>query len=175
MNLKELERKIRNCKKCKLWKNAHAVPGEGPDNAKVMLIGQNPGKEEDRIGKPFVGRAGKFLNKILDNNNINRKDLFITNVVKHKTPRNRKPKSDEIEACMPYLEEQINHIKPEIIVLMGKVALQTSKKVGIRYIKTCHPAAAMRFPSMRTKFEKDFEILGLIINSNRLTDSHHQA
>jgi len=76
---------------------------------------------------------------------------------------------------MPYLEEQINHIKPEIIVLMGKVALQTSKKFGIRYIKTCHPAAAMRFPSMRTKFEKDFEILGLLINSNRLMDSHHQV
>ena len=92
MVLEKLIREIKDCKKCSLWKDAeNAVPGEGPDDAKVMLVGQNPGEVEDKTGKPFVGRAGKFLNLILDKNDIERERLFITNVVKHKTPNNRKP------------------------------------------------------------------------------------
>lgn len=160
LTLKRLNRRIRRCKKCRLWKNAgNAVPGEGPSDADVMLVGQNPGKAEDETGRPFVGRAGKFLNEILDKNGINREDLFITNVVKHKTPKNRKPRSDEIKACMPYLKEQIKCVKPEIIVLMGKVASQTPRDENATYIETHHPAAAMRFPNMGNKFKKDFEAL----------------
>jgi DNA polymerase len=164
--LKKLNRKIRRCKKCRLWKNAkNAVPGEGPSYAKAMLVGQNPGKTEDETGRPFVGRAGKFLNKILYKNGINREDLFITNVVKHKTPQNRKPRADEIKTCMPYLKEQIRYVKPEIIVLMGKVASQTPRGENMKCIETCHPAAAMRFPKMRKEFEEDFEILSRLMTN----------
>ena len=124
-----------------------------------MLVGQNPGEDEDRTGRPFVGRAGKFLNTVLGKYKISRERLFITNVVKHKTPQNRTPKSDEIRACLPYLTEQIVEIRPKIIVLMGQVAQQTPREGNIEYILTCHPAAAMRFPKMREKFEKDFVTL----------------
>jgi DNA polymerase len=107
-----------------------------------------------------VGRAGAFLNAILKKNVIDRKSLYITSVVKHKTPQNRKPKSDEIKACMPYLIQQIREINPDIIVLMGKVAWKTPPQKGITYIKTYHPAAAMRFPRFKEKFETDLKKLG---------------
>ena len=160
MTIEELNEKIRNCHKCRLWKDAkHAVPGEGPQNAKLMLVGQNPGIEEDKTGRPFVGRAGKFLNKVLAENGINREEVFITNVVKHVTPQNRKPFPHEIEACAPYLTEHTNLIKPKIVVLMGAVAWQASKIEGIKYIETVHPSAAMRFTKMKKRFLEDFLIL----------------
>jgi DNA polymerase len=160
MNLEELNSQIRTCRKCRLWKLAtHAVPGEGPSPARIMVVGQNPGEKEDKTGRPFIGRAGTFLNKILRKNSIDRKTLFITSVVKHKTPQNRRPKSDEIEACMPYLMQQIDEINPDIMILMGKVAWETPQREDITYIKTYHPAAAMRFPRFREKFEADFNEL----------------
>jgi len=132
-----------------------------------MLVGQNPGKKEAETGRPFVGRSGKYLDKILEKNGIDREKLFITNTVKHKTPENRKPEDDEIEACLPYLEKQIKIINPKIVVLLGKVAENTPRKKGIKYIETYHPAAAMRFGKYREKFEKDFEGIGeLIQNQN---------
>lgn len=157
MALKELNEQIVNCRKCRLWKDArHAVAGEGPENAAVMLVGQNPGEEEDKVGKPFVGRAGKFLSEVLTKNAINRQELFVTNIVKHKTPNNRKPLTDEIEACVPYLVTQIREIRPKLVVLMGEVAWQTPRKEGITYFEMYHPAAAMRFPKAREKFKRDF-------------------
>ena len=124
-----------------------------------MLVGQNPGAEEDKTGKPFVGRAGKFLNKVLAKNGINREELFVTNLVKHVTPKNRKPLPDEIAACAPYLEAQVNAIKPKIVVLMGAVAWQAPRVKGVKYVETYHPSAAMRFTKMRKKFEEDFRVL----------------
>lgn len=151
---------MRNCRKCRLWRDAkNAVPGEGPPNAKIMLVGQNPGAEEDRTGRPFVGRSGKFLNAVLNKNGLDRGKLFITSVVKHKSPGNRKPKPDEIKACKPYLDCQIRLIKPEIIVLMGAVAWQVSRVEGVVYVETYHPSAAMRFTKIRIKFEEDFSAL----------------
>lgn len=160
MALKEINERIRKCRKCRLWKEAkNAVPGEGPFNAKVMLVGQNPGAEEDKTGKPFVGRAGKFLNKTLAKYRFNREELFITNLVKHTSPKNRKPLPDEIEACAPYLEEQIKTIKPRLVVLMGAVAWQAPRIEGVKYVETIHPSAAMRFTKMRKRFEEDFAAL----------------
>lgn len=162
MTLTNLNKQIKNCKKCKLYKNSkNAVPGEGPKNAKIILVGQCPGEEESKTGKPFIGRAGKFLNSILEKNKFNRKKLFITSIVKHKTPNNRKPKSDEIRACLPYLLKQIQLIKPKIIVLMGEVAKKIPREKNIKYIEIPHPAAAMRFPKIRKKFEKDFKKIKL--------------
>jgi len=152
-----LNYQIQHCRKCRLWQNAkNAVPGEGPATAKVMLVGQNPGTEEDKTGKPFIGRAGKFLNCVLTENGLNRETLFITNIVKHKTPSNRTPLPDEIAACVPYLIAQIDMIKPKTVVLMGRVAWQTPRKKNVEFIETVHPSAAMRFPKMRKKFLEDF-------------------
>ncbi len=157
MALKQLNEKIKNCRKCRLWQGAkNGVPGEGPLHAKLMLVGQNPGAEEDKTGRPFVGRAGKFLNKLLAKNGINREELFVTNLVKHVTPKNRKPLPDEIAACAPYLEVQVNAVKPKIVVLMGAVAWQAPRVEGVEYVETYHPSAAMRFTKMRKKFEEDF-------------------
>ena len=149
----ELDSQIYGCKKCRLWQGAkHGVPGEGPINAKVMLVGQNPGAEEDETGRPFVGRAGKFLTKILSENGIKREDVFITNIVKHVSPQNRKPYPDEVAACLPYLNMQISLIKPKIIVLLGASAKETPRIEGIKYFQVIHPSAAMRFTKMRDKF-----------------------
>jgi uracil-DNA glycosylase family 4 len=160
MALTELNAQIRTCRKCRLWQGAkNAVPGEGPPNARIMLVGQNPGAEEDKTGRPFVGRAGKFLNKVLAENGFNRDELFITNLVKHTSPKNRKPLPDEIAACAPYLLEQIKAIKPKLVVLMGTVAWQAPWVEGVEYVETVHPSAAMRFTKMRKRFEEDFSAL----------------
>lgn len=156
MAIDKLNQQICNCRKCRLWRGAkNAVAGEGPLNAKLVLVGQNPGSEEDKTGKPFVGRAGKFLNKVLAENGINREEVFVTNIVKHVTPQNRKPFLDEIEACAPYMIAQINLIKPKVVVLMGAVAWQSPKVEGPIYVETVHPSAAMRFTKMRKRFLED--------------------
>ena len=148
------------CRKCGLWRNAaNVVPGEGPLSAQIMLVGQNPGSEEDKTGRPFVGRSGKFLDTVLAKNDIDRNNLFITNLVKHVTPRNRKPLPAEIAACSSYLETQIKKIKPSIIVLMGTVAWQAPRIKGVEFIETYHPSAAMRFKKIRKRFERDFQVL----------------
>lgn len=153
LSFDEFNIQIYSCRKCRLWQEAkHGVPGEGPLNAKVMLIGQNPGADEDETGRPFVGRAGKFLTKILTENGIKREDVFITNIVKHVSPKNRKPYPDEVAACLPYLNTQIGIIKPKIIVLLGASAKETPRLEGIKYIQVIHPSAAMRFTKMREKF-----------------------
>jgi uracil-DNA glycosylase family 4 len=136
------------------------VAGEGPQNAEIMLIGQNPGREEAQQGRPFVGRSGKYLDTVLRNNNLGRSKLYITSVVKETTPRNRRPTAQEVRYWMPYLLEEIRQVKPKIIVLMGNVAWKTPRLEAIDYIETYHPAAAMRFPGVRQKFENDFERLG---------------
>jgi DNA polymerase len=160
MSMAELNEQIKNCRRCRLWQGAkNAVPGEGPLHAKIMLVGQNPGAEEDRVGKPFVGRAGKYLNAVLSRIGVEREELYVTNIVKHVTPKNREPLPDEIAACVPYLTAQISEIKPRIVLLMGAVAWQTPRSAGITYVETCHPSAAMRFPKMRKKFEEDLRVL----------------
>ena len=160
MSLEDLNFIIYGCKRCKLWQCAkHAVPGEGPANAEIMLVGQNPGTDEDEVGRPFVGRAGQYLTKILMANQLKRDELFITNIVKHKTPNNRPPYIEEIQACLPYLTEEINIVKPKKIVLMGKTACYTPRIPGIKYYEIVHPQAALRFPKMGEKFQKQIQLI----------------
>jgi uracil-DNA glycosylase len=167
MSLDELNMQIYDCKRCRLWQGAkHGVPGEGPLNAKVMLVGQNPGADEDETGRPFVGRAGKFLTKTLAEYGIKREDVFITNIVKHVSPENRKPFADEVVACLPYLTAQISIIKPKIIVLLGSSAKETPRIDGIEYIQVIHPSAAMRFTKMREKFRQQIAELAKRIQQN---------
>jgi uracil-DNA glycosylase family 4 len=135
------------------------VFGEGPSNARIMLIGQNPGREEIKQGRPFVGRSGKFLDETLKENGLEREKLYITGAVKEPTPKNKKPSADQIKYWMPYLLSEIDRIKPRIIVLMGRVAREAPRLPGIIYIETYHPAAAMRFPDIREKFKADFRKL----------------
>ena len=163
--LEDLNFQIYGCKKCRLWQGAkHGVPGEGPLNAKVMLIGQNPGADEDETGRPFVGRAGKYLTKTLAEYGIKREDVFITNIVKHVSPENRKPYPDEVAACLPYLNTQISIIKPKIIVLFGESAKETPRIEGVKYIQIIHPSAAMRFTKMGEKFREQITQLSCLIN-----------
>ncbi len=120
-----------------------------------MLVGQNPGREEIKQRRPFVGRAGQYLNKVLQHYGLDRRSLYLTGVVKEGTPHNRKPTAREINRWMPGLEAEIKSVKPDIIVLMGRVAWKTPRFEGIEYLETYHPAAAMRFPKISEKFEKD--------------------
>jgi DNA polymerase len=172
--LEKLNREIRNCKKCPLWKKRkNAVPGEGPADAKIILLGQAPGREEDLKGVPFVGRAGRFLNQLLKIAGINRKDIFITSPLKCFPPGNRKPKKEEIKACLPWLKKQIEIINPQKFILLGEVAFSVFflgeklnksrgrwiKKEGKFYFPTYHPAAGLRFPKIKKILEKDFKKL----------------
>lgn len=169
MPLEDVTLQIKQCKKCSLWQNTNnPVVGEGPLNPEVMLVGQNPGAEEDKTGRPFIGRAGKFLNKVLAENGIDREKVFITNTVKHLTPQNRKPSPDEMAACVPYLVEQVKLVKPKVVVLMGAVAWQAPHVEGVEYIETVHPSAAMRFTKMRKRFQADFKTLKTCIERERL-------
>ena len=124
-NIDEIKEKIKDCNKCKLCKTrTNIVLGSGNANAKIMLIGEGPGADEDREGLPFVGKAGKLMNFALEGIGIDRNNLYITNIVKCRPPQNRDPEADEIEACIEYVKNQIQVIKPKIIVLLGKIALQ---------------------------------------------------
>ena len=176
--LEEIAERIRKCKDCELWKiRKNPVPGEGPSNAKVALLGQNPGRNEDLKGKPFVGLSGKFLNKLLASIDLKREDVFITGVVKCHTPKNRRPTKKEIETCKHFTFEQLEIIQPKVIVLLGDVALEAFdfdeklskihgkiiKKEGRIYFPTFHPAAAMRFPKIRKLMEKDFKKLKKLV------------
>jgi DNA polymerase len=180
--IEKLHQEIRNCKKCPLWKlRQNAVPGEGPVNAKIFICGQAPGVEEDKTGRPFIGRAGNLLNKLLKIAGIEREKIFITSPVKclPQPPVNRKPRKEEIETCLPYLKEQIEIIDPKYFILLGEVAFSVFfpkeklsdfrgkwiEKNGKFYFPTYHPAAGLRFPKIRKILEKDFKKLRKVIPS----------
>jgi uracil-DNA glycosylase family 4 len=120
---RSLEESILKCQKCVLSRGrTNAVPGEGNLGADLMFVGEAPGRDEDIQGRPFVGRAGQLLTKIISAMKFERKDIFITNVVKCRPPNNRNPNKEEIETCKHYLLEQIEMIKPGVIVALGRVA-----------------------------------------------------
>ncbi|MFC1560288.1 uracil-DNA glycosylase, partial [Candidatus Margulisiibacteriota bacterium] len=130
LSYEELKKKASGCKKCELHKKrTNVVFGHGPVPCDLMLIGEGPGEQEDLQGLPFVGRAGKLLTQILGSINIDReKDIYIANIVKCRPPENRTPKPSEAEACGPYLEAQINLIKPKLILLAGSPSTKTILK-----------------------------------------------
>lgn len=170
---------IRKCTACPLWKNTTlAVPGDGPKDAKIMVVGEAPGEEEDRQGLPFVGRSGKLLDEMLTIAGIDRNKVFITNCVKHRPPQNRKPNVEELKVCTElWLNKQIILLKPRLIILLGNVALKalvnetsiekwhgkTMTKNGRRYFMSYHPAAALRFPKVREIMITDFEKLRIFL------------
>ncbi len=172
--LEELARQIERCKKCPLWKTRkNVVPGEGPVNAQIMILGQAPGSEENETGRPFVGRAGKLLDQLLKMADIKREKVFITSPIKCFPPKNRKPTKQEIEACLPYLFEQIKSINPRKLVLLGGVAFEVFfrdkqlknyrgkwlKENNKEYFIAYHPSAGIRFLKFKKILEKDFKKL----------------
>ena len=177
-NWEELENACLSCKKCKLCQNRNnVVIGTGNKNAKIMFIGEGPGADEDRLGEPFVGKAGKLMNKAFEGVGIKREEVYIANIVKCRPPGNRNPEAEEAKACLDYLRSQVMLVKPEKIVLLGSVALKcilgneygiTScrgkwiEKNGIKYMPTFHPAALLRDESKKIYFWKD---LKEVINS----------
>jgi len=125
LTLEEVAKECINCEKCPLYlTRTKVVPGEGNEKARVMFIGEGPGEEEDLEGRPFVGKAGQLLTKILKSVEIKREEVFITNMVKCRPPGNRNPSVSEVETCFPYLEAQIAIINPKILVTLGNVPTQ---------------------------------------------------
>ena len=169
----ELEETCKNCTKCKLCTNRHnVVIGTGNKNAKIMFIGEGPGADEDVQGIPFVGKAGKLMDKAFIGVGIKREDVYIANIVKCRPPNNRNPEYEEAETCKEYLDSQIKLINPEIVVLLGSVALKNIlgkeygitasrgkwfEKDGIKYMPTFHPAALLRDEIKKIDFWKDLK------------------
>jgi len=169
------------CIKCDLWKGRKkAVPGVGNPESRVLFIGEAPGQSEDLMGEPFVGVAGKFLDTLLSETGFSRADVFITNVVKCRPPRNRDPRPDEIETCTPYLNRQIGIIRPRFIVTLGNHStayILSKARLSFRSITqargnvyetsilglkvavfpTFHPAAALYSARYKKQLEEDFQ------------------
>ena len=178
-NMEELQNAITNCRGCKLGKSrTNIVFGTGNIKSKIMFIGEGPGADEDLQGIPFVGKAGKLMDNAFDILEINREEVYIANIVKCRPPNNRDPQEDEITACINYLRNQVMIIKPKIIVLLGRIALQNIlgkeykitesrgkwiEKKGILYMPTWHPAALLRDETKKIDFIND---LKQILNKN---------
>lgn len=169
--LQEVASQVTECKNCQLsFSRKKAVPGEGPPDAEIMLIGEGPGFYENEQGRPFVGAAGKFLDELLERAKVSRKEVFITNVVKCRPPGNRDPLPEELLACSAYLERQIAAINPLIIVTLGRYSMGRflpnvrisevhGKPAWVRgrlIVPMFHPAAALHQPSLKTSVERDF-------------------
>jgi DNA polymerase len=177
--LEVIAQEVRGCTLCPLHKGrVRAVPGEGPADAKIMLIGEGPGFHEDRQGRPFVGASGQFLDELLAMANLRRQDVFITNVVKCRPPGNRDPEPVEVKTCTStYLDRQIATINPHIIVTLGRFSMQfflpnerimrvhgQPRQVENRLIvPMIHPAAALHQPQNRPLLEADFQHLPAIL------------
>lgn len=178
--LVELADEIKTCPRCRLAETrTHAVPGEGISGARLMFVGEGPGENEDKTGRPFVGQAGQFLNGLLDKAGIAREDVFITNIVKCRPPGNRVPQDDEVEACSDYLMAQIAIVEPVFVVPLGGSALKTLlganmkitqarckvfRKSGILYIPLYHPAAALHNSKLVETLQADVLTLKELIN-----------
>jgi uracil-DNA glycosylase family 4 len=173
--LNDFYQEIKDCKKCHLHKTrTNFVFGTGNQNAKVMFIGEAPGREEDLQGEPFVGKAGQLLDKILAAINFKRDEVYIANILKCRPPENRDPLPDEIEMCEPHLLEQIRIIQPKIICALGRIAAQALLKTklplgqlrgkihdyhGIEFLVTYHPAALLRYPQYKRATWEDVKLL----------------
>ena len=178
---RRLVEEIMKCTRCRLHQyRRNPVPGEGPLNAKVMVVGEAPGRNEDIQGRPFVGAAGQLLNRLLELAGLKREQVYITNIVKCRPPGNRDPQEDEVKACLPYLLHQIRLIRPKLIIAVGRHAARTllelaglqwrsmsaqhgkayrSEIEGVKLMiaVTYHPAAALYKPPLRQKLEEDFQ------------------
>ena len=174
----DLDEQIRSCALCPLsQERTNAVPGEGSRSADVMFIGEGPGFHEDRQGRPFVGPAGKFLDELLNGIGLRREDVYITNMVKCRPPNNRDPLPAELAACRPYMDRQLDLIKPKVIATLGRFSFskffpneaisrargKSRKWASYTVFPLYHPAAALHNPGLRPVIEEDFSKLPALI------------
>jgi len=185
--LSELYQEIAACRRCDLYRTrTRAVPGEGPADARIMFIGEAPGWHEDQQGRPFVGPAGQFLDKLLASIGLKREQVYITNVIKSRPPGNREPFPTEISACRNWLNRQIELISPKIIVTLGRYSMDmffpgksiskihgtAQKRDGVIYFAMYHPAAALHQQSLREVLEADIRKLpSLLAESESLVET----
>ncbi len=183
--LEEIGAEVCACTKCPLsGKRRNAVPGDGPEDARVMFVGEAPGAQEDRQGLPFVGPAGRLLNELLAQAGLPRESVFITNIVKCRPPGNRDPLPSEIEACHDYLVGQIAAINPAAVCTLGSPALRTlidpklsisrvhgtsQEQGGILYVPLYHPAAAIHNPSLRHTIVQDMAKVAPLLHQAQRT------
>lgn len=173
-SLEKIAAEVRSCPLCKLARSRkNAVPGEGQLAARIMFVGEAPGRSEDEKGRPFVGPAGRILDDLLEKVGIERSQVFITNVVKCRPPNNRVPEDDEVITCRPYIDRQIALIKPKVICILGRTAyssllggssMTTNRgkivvKEGQKYFLTFHPAAAIYNKNLLSVLEADMKKL----------------
>ena len=173
-SLEKIATEVVGCSLCKLSRSRkNAVPGDGQTSAKIIFIGEAPGKNEDEKGRPFIGVAGRILDEALQKAGIERSQVFITNIVKCRPPGNRIPEDDECSACRPYLDRQISLIAPRIICILGATAYSSIlggksitqnrgkiiKRKGQKYLITIHPAAAIYNKNLRHALEDDLSSL----------------
>lgn len=180
--LSKIALKVAECRRCSLYRQAvKPVPGQGSPEAEVVFIGEGPGYHEDQSGIPFCGAAGKLLDRLLASIGINRQDVWIGNVVKHRPPGNRDPSEEEIKACCPFLDEQIKIIKPKIIITLGRFSMgkflpgEYISRIhgqpryidfqGQRYvlIPMYHPAAGLRSQKIMESLKEDFNKINLFL------------
>ncbi len=173
--LRLVAEEVERCQRCPLHlTRTRAVPGFGPATARLMAVGEAPGEREDREGRPFVGAAGQLLTRLLEGIGLSRQDIFITNVLKSRPPGNRDPLPEEVAACAPFLDAQVEIIRPQAILLLGRHALQRLipgapgisrchgqvLRVGERsYFPCYHPAAALYNSQLLEVLERDFQAL----------------
>ncbi|HYE72728.1 MAG TPA: uracil-DNA glycosylase [Blastocatellia bacterium] len=174
--LEKIREDMGECQRCKLWKTrTKLVFGEGNEKADLMFVGEAPGADEDASGRPFVGRAGQLLTKMIEAINLKREDVYIANVIKSRPPGNRNPEKDEIEACIPFLFRQIATIRPKLIVTLGNPATQSllntktgisqmrgtfqdyPRLSGIKVLPTFHPAYLLRSPDKKREAWEDLK------------------
>jgi DNA polymerase len=181
--LQQIADEVNVCTACQLHQSRkNAVPGEGPDDAELMFIGEGPGFHENEQGRPFVGAAGNFLEELLASIGLTREQVFIGNVIKCRPPGNRDPQVDEIEACSGYLNRQIDALNPRVIVTLGRFSMarffsnvriseihgQSSWVKGRLVVAMYHPAAALHQPSLRKVVMEDFgKLPGYITQSDQ--------
>ena len=173
-SLSELNSQIIQCQRCDLRRTrTRVVPGEGPEDAQILFIGEAPGWHEDQQGRPFVGPAGQFLDQLLAAAKLKRDRVYITNIIKSRPPSNRDPMPVEIKACEPWLDQQIAILKPKIIVTLGRYSMgkffsgESISKIhgtarkwdSIIIVPMYHPAAALHQQSLRKTIEADFQKL----------------
>ncbi len=179
ITLQEVRKELGDCKRCKLHRTRRTIVfGEGNEKATLMFIGEGPGYDEDVQGRPFVGKAGQLLTKIIESINLSREEVYIANIVKCRPPQNRNPEPDEIESCNPFLMKQIRVIQPKIICALGTFAAQTLLKTdtkisalrgklfdleGIKVIPTYHPAFLLRNPERKRDVWEDMKKISELI------------
>jgi uracil-DNA glycosylase family 4 len=182
LTLAEVRQEIGDCKRCKLHRARKTIVfGEGNEKARLMFIGEGPGYDEDVQGRPFVGRAGQLLTKIIQSINLSREEVYITNIVKCRPPQNRNPEPDEIQSCHPFLMMQIRVIQPKIICALGTFSAQTLLKTdtkitalrgrlydleGVKVIPTYHPAFLLRNPERKREVWEDMKKIAEWLNNH---------